>query len=134
MSKLFEIKYTGGQSSQTLDVTPFIVLSSYAVSSQADGSTWTDGNNHERRLVKRRRLKGSFSVKFFDRLDYVNFLEAIEGSRNEGYDYSTADVYDNKTRTVKSNALVYIDYEPSNEEPTAGWDFTEEIEITITER
>lgn len=130
MSKLFEIPYISGGS---LDVTPFIVLNSYGISSQPVYKKWSDGNGHDRRAVKRRRLEGSFSVKFFSPSDYHAFLAAIEGQRVEGTDYISVIAYDNKSRTVKTiNA--YIDYEPVNVEPSIGWSFNEEIEIKVTER
>lgn len=130
MSKLFEIPYASGGS---LDVTPFIVLNTYEISSQPVYDKWNDGNGHERRAIKRRRLEGSFSVKFFRPSDYHDFLTAIEGQRVAGFDYIPVMVYDNKSRTVKS-ANVYIDYEPIDIEPSIGWSFDEEIEVKVTER
>ena len=130
MSKLFEIPYSSGGS---LDITPFIVLNTYSVSSVPVFDTWNDGNGHERRAVKRRRLEGTFSVKFFSSSAYQSFLAAIEGQRVTGYDYIPVNAYDNKTRTVKS-VNVYLDYEPPNVEPSVGRSFNEEIEITVTER
>lgn len=115
-----------------LDITPFIVVSSYAVSSQSEYETWYDGNNTERRAVKRFKLRGSFSVKFFNTSDYQSFLSAVETAKGDG-DYLYATVYDNKKRTTKATN-VYFDYEPTNVEPVIGWADNEEIEITITER
>lgn len=130
MSKLFEIPYAAGGS---LDVTPFIVLNTYEVSSQPIFDKWNDGKGNERRAIKRRRLEGSFSVKFFNHSDYQAFLAAIEGERVTGFDYVPVNAYDNKTRTVKTiNA--YLDYEPLEIEPSIGWSFNEEIEIKVTER
>lgn len=131
MSKLFEIPYSSGGS---LDVTPFIVLNTYNVSSQAVYDEWTDGNGHSRRGVKRRRLEGSFSVKFFNIADYRNFFDAVEQERAEGFDYITVNAYDNKLRTVKTSANVYLDYELPDLEPSVGYAFNEEVEITVTER
>lgn len=130
MAKLFEIPYSSGGS---LDVTPFIVLNTYEVSSQPIFSKWNDGKGHERRAIKRRRLEGSFSVKFFNASDYQAFLTAIEGQRVTGFDYIPVIAYDNKSRSVKTiNA--YLDYEPIDVEPSIGWSFNEEIEIKVTER
>lgn len=130
MSKLFEIPYSSGGS---LDVTPFIVLNSYEVSSQPVYDKWNDGNGHERRAIKRRRLEGSFSVKFFSPSDYQAFLAAIEGEKVTGFDYLSVIAYDNKSRTVNT-IEAYLDYEPINVEPSIGWSFNEEIEIKVTER
>lgn len=131
MAKLFEIPLTEETS---LDITPFIVLNSYAVSNQPIYTEWTDGNGHERRAIKRRKLQGTFSVMFFKASDYRDFLSAIENSRVSGYDFIVANVYDNKTREVKEGINVYLDYEPMNVEPSIGFSFNEEIEITVTER
>lgn len=130
MSKLFEIPITGGES---FDVTPMIVLNTYNVSNQSIYDEWTDGYYHERRGVKRKKLKGSFSVKFFNVSDYQNFLSNIENGKVDGFDYIVANVYDNKSRTVVSAANVYVDFEPINVEPSIGFSFNEEIEIEITE-
>ena len=131
MSKLLEITY--GDSS-TFDVTPHIVLNSYNVSSQPDYETWTDGNQHERRGVKRRKLKGSFSLMFFDRTAYANFLNAIENGRETEFDYYTVNIYDNKARNYRSTVNVYLDFELPNVEPSIGYSFNEEIEVEVTER
>lgn len=131
MAKLFEIPLSENTS---LDITPFIVLNTYAVSTQAVYAEWTDGNCYERRGIKRRKLEGSFSVKFFSAKDYQDFLSAIENNRVPGFDYIIANVYDNKKREVKEGAAVYLDYEPPNVEPAIGFSFNEEIEITVTER
>lgn len=115
-----------------LDITPFIVLGSYEISSQPDYDTWYDANRTERRAVKRVKLKGSFSVQFFSAKSYQDFLSAIETNKTTG-DYLYATVYDNKTRSVKTTN-VYVDYEPINVEPSIGRSFDEKIDITITER
>lgn len=134
MAKLFEIPIiSNGQTTSSLDVTPFIVLNTYDVSSQPVFKNWNDGNGHERRAVKRRRLEGSFNVKFFNLSDYQSFLAAIEGQRVEGFDYISVKAYDNKSRTVKT-VNVYLDYEPPEIEPSIGWSFNEEIEINVKER
>jgi len=130
MANLFEIPYAAGGS---LNVTPFIVLNTYNVSSQPVFKKWDDGNGRERRAIKRRRMEGSFSVKFFNPSDYQAFLAAIEGERVTGFDYVPVIAYDNKSRSVKTiNA--YLDYEPLEIEPSIGWSFNEEIEIKVTER
>ncbi len=134
MAKLFEIPIiSDGQESTSLDVTPFIVLNTYNVSSQPVVKNWVDGNGHDRRAVKRRRLEGSFNVKFFNLSDYQAFLAAIEGQRVTGFDYLSVRAYDNKLRTVKT-ANVYLDYELPDVEPSIGWSFNEEIEINVKER
>lgn len=115
-----------------LDITPFIVLNTYTISSQPDYDTWKDGNSTERRSVKRIRLKGEFSVKFFNRTDYNNFLDTIETNKTTG-DYIYVTVYDNKLKNIKTTN-VFMDYEPANLEPSVGWSFNEEIEVKVTER
>lgn len=115
-----------------LDITPFIVLGSYNVSSQPDYNTWKDGNSTVRRAVKRKILKGSFNVLFFNSKDYYDFLAAIESNKTLG-DYIYVTAYDNKLRNIKT-ANVFLDYEPINVEPMIGRSFNEEIEIKVTER
>ena len=138
MSKLLEIKYEAEVQGQTsivsFDVTPHIVLNTYSISDQPDYEKWTDGNGHERRGLLRRRLKGSFSVKFFEQSKYQDFLSAILSSRADGFDYITVNIYDNKSRTYNENVNVYFDFEPINVEPSIGWSFNEEIEIEVNER
>lgn len=138
MSKLLEIKYTEVVDSVSTDIlfdaTSFIVLNTYGISDQPDYQKWTDGNHHERRGLKRRRLKGSFSVKFFNQKDYQDFLSAIIKSRAEGFDYITVNIYDNKSREYIENVNMYFDFEPINVEPSIGWSFDEETEIEATER
>lgn len=116
-----------------LDITPFIVLNSYKVSTQPEYDTWKDGDYTERRGIKRRKLKGTFSVKFFSGKDFNDFLTTIEGARTSG-DYIIATVYDVKAKNIKENALVFFDYDPPDVYPSAGLSDTEEIEVTITER
>lgn len=130
MAKLFEIPITGGTA---FDVTPFIVLNTYEVSSQPDYEGWIDGYGHNRRNVKRRKLEGSFSVKFFNKKDYQDFLTAVESARVTGFDYIVANVYDNKTRAAVSTVNIYLDYELPNLEPSIGYSFNEEIDIDVTE-
>ena len=138
MSKLLEIKYTEVVDNVSTDIlfdaTSFIVLNTYGISDQPDYQKWTDGNSHERRGLKRRRLKGSFSVKFFNQKDYQDFLSAIIKSRAEGFDYITVNIYDNKSREYIENVNMYFDFEPINVEPSIGWSFDEETEIEATER
>lgn len=144
MSKLLEIKYevtttVEGTDNETttiesFDVTPFIVLNEYSISDQAECEKWTDGNGRERRGLIRRRLKGSFSVKFFNQKDYQDFLSAVIKSRDDGFDYLTVNAYDNKSRTYQEDIEAYFDFEPINVEPSIGWSFNEEIEIEFYER
>lgn len=133
MAKLFEIPITRGGQQTLFDVTPFIVLNTYEVSSQPVYDDWVDGYNHSRRLVKRRKLKGSFDVKFFDVKDYRDFLSIVEEARVTGFDYIVANVYDNKLRAVKSTVNIYVDYELPNVEPSIGYSFNEEVTIDVEE-
>lgn len=126
---LFKLKSSG---ETTFDVTPFIVLNTYAVSTQPDFDTWYDGNRTERRGVKRQKLKGTFSIKFFDKKDYADFFTFLESNKTSA-DYIDATAYDVKKRTTK-DSIFYIDYEPANLEPSTGFSFNDEIELTITER
>ncbi len=135
MAKMFEIVLNGGG---TFDVTPFIVLNTYSVSSQPQYDEWVDGTNHNRRSIKSRKLEGTFSVKFFKQSDYASFLNAIETNRVAGYDYLIVHAYDNKKRQliegIPTNPLrMYMDYELPNLEPSSGWSFNEEIEIEVKE-
>lgn len=146
MSKLLEIKYevtttvegtdneTTTTTIESFDVTPFIVLNTYSISDQSECEKWTDGNGKERRGLIRRRLKGSFSVKFFNQKDYQDFLSAVIKSRDDGFDYLTVNAYDNKSRTYQEDIEAYFDFEPINVEPSIGWSFNEEIEIEFYER
>lgn len=117
-----------------LDITPFIVLGTYAISMQPEYETWYDGNRTERRGIKRTKLKGTFSVRFFSLKDYNDFFNAIETNKTSGDYLSAAKVYDNKSRTEFSNVDVYMDYEPTNQAPAVGYSFGEDIEITVTAR
>ena len=130
MAKLFEIPLTGGSS---LDVTPFIVLNTYNVSTQSVYEGWTDGKGQERRSVKRRKLQGSFSLRFFKAADYQSFLSAVESERATGFDYIAVNAYDNKLRAARA-ANVYLDFEVPDLEPSLGYSFNEDIEVTVTER
>ena len=117
-----------------LDVTPFIVLGTYAVSMQPEFDTWYDGNRTERRGIKRTKLKGTFSVRFFSLKDYNDFFDAIETNKTTGDYLTAAKVYDNKSRTEFSDVDVYLDYEPTNQAPAVAREFGEDIEITLTAR
>lgn len=117
-----------------LDVTPFIVLGTYGVSMQPEFDTWYDGNRTERRGIKRTKLKGTFSVRFFSLKDYNDFFDAIETNKTTGDYLTAAKVYDNKSRTEFSDVDVYLDYEPTNQAPAVARDFGEDIEITLTAR
>ena len=133
MAKLFEIPITSGGQASSFDVTPFIVLNTYAVSSQPVYEDWEDGYCHARRAVRRRKLQGSFDVKFFNQKDYQDFLSTVESARVTGFDYIVANVYDNKSRTVHSTVNIYFDYEPANLEPSVGYSFNEEFSIDVEE-
>lgn len=133
MARLFEIPITRGGQQMLFDVTPFIVLNTYEVSSQPVYVDWVDGYDHSRRSVKRRKLKGSFDVKFFDVNNYRDFLSIVEEARVTGFDYIVANVYDNKLRTVKSTVNIYVDYELPNVEPSVGYSFNEEFTIDVEE-
>ena len=78
-----------------LDITPFIVAGSYAVSSQPEYDTWYDGNRTERRGIKRWKLKGSFNVKFMDANDYRSFLasEGVDASKHKEIIKMVAEFY-----------------------------------------
>ena len=117
-----------------LNITPFIVLGTYAVSMQPEFDTWYDGNRTERRGIKRTKLKGTFSVQFFSLKDYNDFFDDIETNKTTGDYLTAAKVYDNKSRTEFENVDVYMDYEPTNQAPAVGHDFSEPIEITLTAR
>jgi len=117
-----------------LDVTPFIVLGTYGVSMQPEFDTWYDGNRTERRGIKRTKLKGTFSVRFFSLKDYNDFFDAIETNKTTGDYLTAAKVYDNKSRTEFSDVDVYLDYEPTNQAPAVAREFGEDIEITLTAR
>lgn len=117
-----------------LDITPFIVLNTYAVSTQSEYVQWYDGEGTDRRGVKRRKLTGSFTVHFMSPSDYSSFITAVESAKDPDYaDAISATVYNNKTRTT-STTRVYLDYDPPNVEPSAGYSFTEEFEINLSER
>jgi len=133
MAKLFEFVIGSGNEATSFDVTPFIVLNTYNVSGQSVFEEWTDGYGHDRRGVKRKRLEGSFSLKFFNTKDYTDFLTNIELAKFTGYDYYKVNAYDDKLRAVIQNVFVYLDYELPNLEPSLGYSFNEEIEITVTE-
>lgn len=133
MAKLFEIPITRGGQQTLFDVTPFIVLNTYEVSSKPVYDDWVDGYNHSRRSVKRRKLQGSFDVKFFDVKDYRDFLSIVEEARITGFDYIVANVYDNKSRAVISTVNIYVDYELPNVEPSIGYSFNEEFTIDVEE-
>ncbi|MBP5597493.1 MAG: hypothetical protein J6Y02_19130 [Pseudobutyrivibrio sp.] len=135
MAKLLEIPIQiapPGEPS-SLDVTPFIVLNSYNVSNQPVYEEWTDGYGRSRRNVKRRKLVGTFTLRFQKASDYQFFLAKLKSERTDGFDYILANVYDNKERTVKQSANVYLDFEIPDVEPSLGYSFNEDIEVTLTE-
>ncbi len=117
-----------------LDVTPFIALNSYSVSEQSEYIQWYDGAGTDRRGIKRRKLVGTFTLHFMSPNDYKTFIETVESSKSSDYADSIAvTVYNNKARTTK-DTRVYLDYDPPNVEPSAGYTFTEEFEVTLSER
>lgn len=130
MGEIFMVLFKVGD----LDITPFIVAGSYAVSSQPEYDTWYDGNRTERRGIKRWKLKGSFNVKFMNANDYRSFLSALQEALTiQGYVEAT--VYNNKTRTITNEPIpVFVDFEPPNIEPLAGREDNEEINVRVTER
>ena len=119
-------------STQLLDITPFIVAGSYNVSTQPEYEEWTDGYHSLRRTIKGWKLRGSFNVKFFSLSNYNSFLDVIEANvLNGGYVYAT--VYDTKTKQVFTT-YVFIDYDPANMAPLVGRSDNDETTITITQR
>lgn len=115
-----------------LDITPFMVAGSYKVSRQPEYEEWKDGYSNERRGMKGWRLRGNFSLLFFDRKDYQDFLTTVENAvQPGGYLYAT--VYDNKTRNVMTTNM-FFDYDPANIEPLIGFSGCEQINISVSSR
>ena len=62
------------------DYTNYITVPSYNVTQKMESTEWTDSNGTIHNDVYRRRVSGSFTMKFFDKDEYLAFHSVIQNS------------------------------------------------------
>ena len=134
-NKLFEIIYLGLLEEETLNLTSRITVPSYEVNNLPVYEEWKDGNRIERRDIIRYQISGSFTLMFFNKNQYLDFISTYNMAKDdERFDGTVeANVYiNNEDRVVRTR--VYMDFEISNQLPIIGMEDADGIEVTIKER
>lgn len=134
-NKLFEIIYLGLLEEETLNLTSRITVPSYEVNNLPVYEEWKDGNRIERRDIIRYQISGSFTLMFFNKNQYLDFISTYNMAKDdERFDGTVeAKVYiNNEDRVVRTR--VYMDFEISNQLPIIGMEDADGIEVTIKER
>lgn len=67
------------------DYTNRVINPSYSVNSVPVYTDWTDGFHVTHRDVYRRRVSGSFQMRFFNNADFAAFMAALEAVKTSNY-------------------------------------------------
>lgn len=126
MAALFKIGET--------DYTRHIVAPTYEVDLKPLYDEWVDANRVTHREVVRKRIEGTFTMKFYNISEYNEFLTTLHDSETLG-GYVTCSLYANCTRTLYEDVDIFFDLKLPNEEPfiSSGGEY-EGFEVTVTER
>jgi len=89
------------------DVTQYLDIQNYAMSSEDVYKTWTDGNWTDHRVIVRQRIKGKVKAGFASEADYASFLNLLRIAKNAQGAYSV-NAYVLNTGTTES-FTAYID-------------------------
>lgn len=113
MSALFKLhEYT------IYDYTKNIVVPSYKVNEQYVYNEWTDSNYKVHRDPHRKKVSGSFTLKFFDKNEFDDFFVHLNTSKElDGSNLCT--FYVNNINDVVTD-YYHIDIEPENTKPFIG--------------
>lgn len=115
------------------DYTQNITVPSYVVNSIPKTLEWEDADNNKHIRVVARKLKGSMSLRFEDKLTYQHFLDDITIPMNSAGYCIVDHLYVNNLNNHARNVKCIITIEAPNILPVIGTDSNEEIEISIEE-
>jgi len=113
------------------DYTPFIISKTYKVNEQDVYETWTDANGITHRVIYRRKISGSFEMKFINRQEYDNFLSDLASVKTDGY--YPVELYVNNLLTTKS-ANVFLQIEPAMSAQYSDYPEMDEFSVKVVER
>lgn len=115
----------------SVDYTNNIVYPTYKVNNTSVYDEWEDGNRVKHKSFARNKIKGSFTMKFFDAISFNNFFTALKTNRTQaGYVLASVFVV-NENRLATGN--FFIDCEPANVIPQIGMANFEGFDVTIEE-
>lgn len=121
-----------GNNNTSLDVTSNITVPNYKVSNVRMYESWEDNNSTIHKQILCRKVKGTFTLKFFTVADYEAFNTFIENNiRDDGS--ISATVYCNDMLTTKEVNL-FVEYDQDNILPFIGYKDYDGFEVTVEER
>lgn len=115
------------------DYTQNITVPSYVVNEIPKTLEWEDANNNKHIRVVARKIKGSMSLRFEDKVTYQHFLDDITQPMNSAGYCIVDQLYVNNLLDHVNNVKCIITVETPNILPVIGTDSNEEIEISIEE-
>lgn len=115
-----------------LDVTSNITVPNYKVSNVRQYESWEDNNSTIHKQLLCRKVKGTFTLKFFTIEDYEYFNNFIEANTKEDGSIP-ATIYCNDTLTTKEVDL-FVEYDQNNVMPFIGFKDYDGFEVTVEER
>ena len=133
--QLFSIATTVDNETVNKDYTQNITVPSYKVNEFDESDDWEDGNKKKHKYIVRTRIKGSFTMKFFDILTFNDFFETINSSKiqtgdNSGAVLITAYI---QNKNITKSFYAFIDADPADTLPLMGSADYEGFEVQIEE-
>lgn len=114
------------------DITTHIVAPTYKVNEQPVYEEWTDSNYTLHREVVRRKVQGTFTVKFDVASEMNSFINQLRTIQNSDGSVPVL-IYVHNLRQVKEKN-VFVECDPANTIPLLNHEQDEGFEVTITER
>lgn len=108
-----------------------ITVPSYKVNEVPVYEEWDDCNYRTHRIVKRKRIEGTFTM-FFNTIDEFNEFFRYLDKYTEPEGWIRCYTYINNLNTVKYSRF-YIDVEPANTKPFFGIKEYDGFDVTIKE-
>lgn len=95
------------------DYTNYITVPSYNVTQKMESTEWTDSNGTRHHDVYKRRISGSFTMKFFTTEDYLSFQSVIQNSIQTDGSINIVAYVNNLNEKRSFRAFVNIDNLPN---------------------
>lgn len=122
-----------GKNGIDLDITENILVPTYKVSKNKAYESWTDSNYTTHKYLLVSKAIGTFTVKFFEVDDYLNFNKFINENTDENDGAIDATVYYNNLNTVE-RIRIFVGYELADILPLINRRQYDGIEVSIQER
>lgn len=124
------------------DFSSNVVVPNYKVNRNPDYDSYEDCNYVTHKYIKRRKVSGELSLKFYSMDDFIDTGVVIHGYRTFINAYNSAQNVDGSIEAtfylnkelIQYTGLFDIEFDPNNSIPLYGIKDTEEIKVTITER